>query len=73
MAKKESINELRKLSNIEREKVLIDLYDELLLLRSKNSMGGSVDDPSRIKMVKKAIAKIKTINNEDKLGIRVTQ
>ena len=73
MANKESINELRKLSNIEREKLLIDLYDELLLLRSKNSMGGSLDDPSRIKMVKKTIAKIKTINNENKLGIRVTQ
>ena len=73
MAKKESINELRKLSNIEREKKLNDLYDELLLLRSKNSMGGSLDDPSRIKVVRRTIAKIKTIHNEEKLGIRVAK
>ena len=69
MPKSDTMKDLRKLSKIEREKKLEDLYDELLLLRSKNSMGGAVDNPSRIKLVKKTIARIKTIENEDKLGI----
>ena len=69
MPKSDTMQDLRKLSKIEREKKLEDLCDELLLLRSKNSMGGTVDNPSRMKTVKKIIARIKTIENEDRLGI----
>lgn len=68
MPKTDTPKDLRKLSKIEREKKLGDLYDELLLLRSKNSMGGALDNPSRISIVKKTIARIKTIENEDQLG-----
>ena len=70
---KDNIKSLRKLSKIEKEKKITDLYDELLLLRSKNAMGGTLDNPSRIKIVKKTIAKIKTIINEEKLGLRIAQ
>ena len=69
MPKSDSMKDLRKLSKIEREKKLEDLYDELLLLKSKNSMGGSLDNPSRISLIKKTIARIKTIENEEILGI----
>ena len=62
--------DIRKLSKIERDKRLEDLYDELLLLKSKNAMGGALDNPSRIKFIKKAIARIKTIENEEQLGIK---
>ncbi len=70
MPKSDSIQDLRKLSKIEREKKLEDLLDELLLLRSKNSMGGALDNPSRISTLKRTIARIKTIENEDLLGIK---
>jgi large subunit ribosomal protein L29 len=69
MPKTDTIQDLRKLGKIEREKKLEELYDELLLLKSKNSMGGSVDNPSRMKFVRKTIARIKTIENEERLGI----
>jgi large subunit ribosomal protein L29 len=69
MPKSDTIQDLRKLGKIEREKKLEDLYDELLLLKSKNSMGGAIDNPSRMKLVKKTIARIKTIETEEKLGI----
>ncbi len=69
MPKSDTIQDLRKLSKIEREKKLEDLYDELLLLKSKNSMGGALDNPSRISTLKKIIARVKTIENEDLLKI----
>lgn len=69
MPKTDSIKTLRKLSKIERDKRLEDLYDELLLLKSKNSMGGALDNPSRIPIIKKTIARLKTIENEESLGI----
>ena len=69
MPKSDTMKDLRKLSKIERDKKLEDLSDELLLLKSKNSMGGSVDNPSRIKIVKKVIAQLKTIENEERLNI----
>ncbi|TFG21096.1 MAG: 50S ribosomal protein L29 [Promethearchaeota archaeon] len=70
MPKSDTIQDLRKLSKIEREKKLEDLLDELLLLKSKNSMGGAIDNPSRISTLKRTIARIKTIENEDLLGIK---
>jgi large subunit ribosomal protein L29 len=70
MPKSDTIQDLRKLSKIEREKKLEDLLDELLLLKSKNSMGGALDNPSRISTLKRTIARIKTIENEDLLGIK---
>jgi len=70
MPKSDNSKDIRKLSKIERDKRLEDLHDELLLLRSKNSMGGSLDNPSRISIIKRTIARIKTIESEDKLGIK---
>ncbi len=70
MPKSESIKELHKLSKIERDKRLEDLYDELLLLKSKNSMGGALDNPSRIRLIKKAIARLKTIETEESLSTK---
>ena len=63
------IKDIRKLGKLEREKRLSDLHEELLLLRSKNAMGASLEDPMRIREIKRTIAKIKTVINEEKLGI----
>lgn len=69
MPKSDTMKDLRKLSKIERQKRLEDLRDELLLLKSKNSMGGALDNPSQIKIIKKTIAQLKTIDNEEIIGI----
>ena len=63
------MKDIRKLSKIERQKRLEDLREELLLLKSKNSMGGSLDNPSQIKIIKRTIARLKTIDNEENIGI----
>ncbi|MCP4762811.1 MAG: 50S ribosomal protein L29 [archaeon] len=69
---KESIKELRKMGKIERDKKLSDLQEELLLLRSKNSMGGSLDNPSRIKNIRRTVARLKTLENDEKRGIIIS-
>lgn len=69
MPKSETMKDLRKLSKIERQKRLEDLREELLLLKSKNSMGGALDNPSQIQILKRTIARLKTIDNEENIGI----
>ena len=64
---KDSIKDLRKLGPTERNKKLDDLTEELLILKSKNGMGGSLENPSRIKIIRRTIARLKTIANEEKL------
>jgi large subunit ribosomal protein L29 len=66
-----NIKEIRKLSKIERDKKIIDLHEEYLLLKSKSAMGGALDNPSRIRTIRKNIAQIKTVVNEEMKGIRV--
>jgi large subunit ribosomal protein L29 len=66
-----TIKDIRKLSKIERDKKIIDLHEEYLLLQSKSAMGGTLDNPSRIKTIRKTIARIKTIVNEEIKGINV--
>lgn len=66
-----NIKEIRQMGKLEREKTLNDLNEELLLLKSKTSMGTTLDDPSRIKIIKRTIARIKTVINEEMLGIRL--
>jgi len=39
-------------------------------LKTMVRAGGAVENPARIRELRKAIAKILTIENEDKLGIR---
>jgi len=62
--------EIRKMSTLERDKKILDLREELLLLRSKSAMGGSLENPSRIKEIKRTIARIKTIIREEQLGLK---
>ena len=70
---KDTIKELRKLGKIERTKKIEELYEERLILLSKNSMGSTLENPSRIKIVKRTIARLKTIMREEKLGIKVLE
>jgi large subunit ribosomal protein L29 len=60
------IDELREMSPEQREQRLVEFKTELSKLRTLIKAGGSVENPGRIKTLKKAIARIETIINEEK-------
>ena len=58
--------QIRNMDDIERERKLVDLREELMLLYSAQTGGGITDNPAKAKILKKQIARILTINNEEK-------
>ena len=61
--------EIRQMSEKELNKQLDDLKAELFNLRFQSATG-QLDNPLRIKTVRKDIARVKTILRERELGIR---
>ncbi|NLY86624.1 MAG: 50S ribosomal protein L29 [Tissierellia bacterium] len=61
--------EVRQLSDTELNNKLNELKAELFNLRFQLATG-QLDNPSRIKQVRKDIARVKTIMRERELGIR---
>jgi len=59
------VEEVRDMTPAEREAELDDLQTELLNARAVQSAGGAPENPGRIKELKKAIARIKTIQGEE--------
>ncbi|MCU4798880.1 50S ribosomal protein L29 [Halobacteria archaeon HArc-gm2] len=59
------VEEVRDMTPAEREAELDDLETELLNTRAVKAAGGAPENPGRIKELKKAIARIKTIQNEE--------
>ncbi|MFB6128351.1 MAG: 50S ribosomal protein L29 [Halorhabdus sp.] len=57
--------EIRDMTAAERENELEELQTELLNARAVQATGGAPDNPGRIKEIRKAIARIKTIETED--------
>jgi large subunit ribosomal protein L29 len=64
------IKEIVGMSSEDRADRLVDLRVELARMKTMVKAGGTVEDPTRIRELRKAIAKILTIENEVKLGIR---
>jgi large subunit ribosomal protein L29 len=62
--------EITALSPADRELKLYDLRAELARLRTMINAGGAVDNPTRVRELRKVIAQILTVQNEEKLGIR---
>lgn len=61
-------DEIRKMSPEEREKRLKELKLELIRLRGMaHAAGGALENPSRIREIKRAIARILTIQREEAL------
>jgi len=54
----------------ERSKKLKELAAELTRLRTTVASGGTVENPSRIREIKKTIARILTMDNEEKLKVK---
>ncbi|AAV46521.1 MULTISPECIES: 50S ribosomal protein L29 [Haloarcula] len=59
------VQEIRDMTPAEREAELDDLKTELLNARAVQAAGGAPENPGRIKELRKAIARIKTIQGEE--------
>ena len=64
------MKEITAMSAQEREQKLIDLRVELARIRTMVNAGGAVENPTRIRLLRKTIAKILTVENEQKIGLR---
>jgi len=64
------IKEITDMSSEARAQRLIELRAELARIRTMVNAGGAVENPTRIRHLRKTIAQILTIENEQKLGLR---
>ena len=67
------LKEIRGMSAEDRDKKVSELRTELARLKTMDRAGGAVENPARIRELRKAIATLLTVENEDKLGIRKTE
>ncbi len=58
--------DIREMSSEERQERLEDMRTELSKIKTMIYAGGSIENPGRIKELKKTIARILTIQNEQK-------
>ncbi len=59
-------NKVREMDERERERSLITLREELMMLYSQQTGGGIADNPAKAKLLRKQIARILTVKNEMK-------
>ena len=59
------IKELRELTPEQRTKKVIELTTELSKINTSIASGGSLEKPGRARALKRAIARIKTVINEE--------
>lgn len=64
------VDDIRKMGKEERSKKVTELKTELSRLMTTRAMGGSLENPARIRLIRKAIAKFNTITREEELGIK---
>ena len=57
---------VREMDERERERTLMDLREELMMLYSMQTGGGLADNPAKAKLLRKQIARILTVYNEEK-------
>ena len=58
--------QVRQMDERERERKLMDLREELMMLYSMQTGGGLADNPAKAKLLRKQIARILTVINEEK-------
>jgi len=64
------VKEIRDMPPEERKRRLNELKTELVRLKTMIKAGGTVENPARIKELRKTIARILTIEREQILGIQ---
>lgn len=67
------MREIRDMSSDGRTEKLNEFRTELLRLKTMIGAGGTVENPARVKALRKTIAKILTVEHEERLGIRKTE
>ena len=67
------MKEIRELSSQERMTKLDEFRTELIRMKTMIGAGGTVDNPARVKILRKAVAKILTVEHEEEHGIRKTE
>lgn len=60
------LKEIREMSHENRLKKLGELQTELMRLKTMVKAGGSIENPARVRELRKSIARILTINSEPK-------
>jgi large subunit ribosomal protein L29 len=63
------MKEIRDLPQQDRDKKLGDLRTEFLRLQTMIKAGGTIENPARVKQLRKTIARLLTVENEERLGI----
>jgi len=58
------VKDIRGMSPEDRKKKLTEFQTELMRLKTMVKAGGSIDNPARIRELRKAVARILTIQNE---------
>jgi large subunit ribosomal protein L29 len=64
------MKEINEMTPEAREQRLIDLKVELARIRTMINAGGAVENPTRVRQIRKTIAQILTVQNDKTLGIR---
>ena len=64
------LKEIAEMSSEDRKQKLVDLRAELTRIKTMIKAGGAVENPARVRELRKTIAQILTVENENKLGIR---
>ena len=64
------MKEITAMTTEDRNKKLAELRTELSRIRTMISAGGAVENPTRSRELRRVIAQILTVENEQKLGIR---
>lgn len=59
--------DIRDMSSDDRRKKVVELRTELVRLKTMVKAGGAIDNPSRIRELRKTIARILTVDNEERL------
>jgi large subunit ribosomal protein L29 len=59
------LDEVREMTPEQRKEKLAELKTELSKLRTMINAGGSVENPGRVKALKKAVARVETIIHEE--------
>ncbi len=66
------MKEIHSMSADDRNKKLAELRAELSRMRTMISAGGAIENPTRVREIRRTIAQLLTVENEEKLGIRKT-
>jgi large subunit ribosomal protein L29 len=67
------LTSIREMNSAEREERLRELKVELSQLRAMIRAGGALENPSRVKEIRRAIARVMTVQNEEDLELEGRQ